>query len=137
MELVSEAIAFAVKAHDGMRRKKSDAPYILHPMEAAVIVGTMTDDQHLIAAAVLHDVVISGQRSIQRHTPRLQGSYNFFQPFHSGFKVHFLTHRHSLSRVDVTVALATPSAKRMVISSPAVTPFTEDTARLFSSKIAA
>ena len=57
MELVSEAIAFAVKAHDGMRRKKSNAPYILHPMEAAVIVGTMTDDQDLIAAAALHDVV--------------------------------------------------------------------------------
>ena len=57
MELVSEAIAFAVKAHDGMRRKKSHAPYILHPMEAAVIVGTMTDDQNLIAAAALHDVV--------------------------------------------------------------------------------
>ena len=57
MELVSEAIAFAVKAHDGMRRKKSGAPYILHPMEAAVIVGTMTDDQNLIAAAALHDVV--------------------------------------------------------------------------------
>ena len=57
MELVSEAITFAVRAHDGMRRKKSDAPYILHPMEAAVIVGTMTDDQNLIAAAALHDVV--------------------------------------------------------------------------------
>ena len=57
MELVSEAIAFAVKAHDGMRRKKSACPYILHPMEAAVIVGTMTDDQNLIAAAALHDVV--------------------------------------------------------------------------------
>ena len=57
MELVSEAIAFAVKAHDGMRRKKSSSPYILHPMEAAVIVGTMTDDQDIIAAAVLHDVV--------------------------------------------------------------------------------
>ena len=57
MELVSEAIMFAVKAHDGMRRKKSEAPYILHPMEAAVIVGTMTDDQNLIAAAALHDVV--------------------------------------------------------------------------------
>ena len=57
MEIVSEAIIFAVKAHDGMRRKKSDAPYILHPMEAAVIVGTMTDDQNLIAAAALHDVV--------------------------------------------------------------------------------
>ena len=57
MELVSEAIAFAVKVHDGMRRKKSDAPYVLHPMEAAVIVGTMSDDQSLIAAAALHDVV--------------------------------------------------------------------------------
>lgn len=57
MELVSEAIAFAVKAHDGMRRKKNESPYILHPMEAAVIVGTISNDQSLIAAAVLHDVV--------------------------------------------------------------------------------
>ena len=56
MELVSEAVIFAVKAHDGMHRKKG-SPYILHPMEAAVIVGTMTDDQELIAAAALHDVV--------------------------------------------------------------------------------
>ena len=57
MELVSEAIIFAVHAHDGMRRKKSESPYILHPMEAAVIVSTMTDDQEVIAAAALHDVV--------------------------------------------------------------------------------
>ena len=57
MELVSEAILFAVRAHDGMRRKKSDSPYILHPLEAAVIVGSMSEDQELIAAAVLHDVV--------------------------------------------------------------------------------
>ena len=65
MELVSEAIAFAVKAHDGMRRKKSEAPYILHPMEAAVIVGTMSSDQNLIAAAVLHDVVEDAGVSIE------------------------------------------------------------------------
>ena len=65
MELVSEAIIFATKAHDGMRRKKSEAPYILHPMEAAVIVGTMTDDQNLIAAAALHDVVEDADISIE------------------------------------------------------------------------
>ena len=65
MELVSEAIAFAVRAHDGMRRKKSEAPYILHPMEAAVIVGTMSDDQNLIAAAALHDVVEDADVSIE------------------------------------------------------------------------
>ena len=57
MELVSEAIAFAVKAHDGMRRRKSDAPYVLHPMEVGAIIGTMTDKQEVIAAGVLHDVV--------------------------------------------------------------------------------
>ena len=65
MELVSEAIIFATKAHNGMRRKKSEAPYILHPMEAAVIVGTMTDDQNLIAAAALHDVVEDAGVSIE------------------------------------------------------------------------
>ncbi len=57
MELVSEAIIFAAKAHDGMRRKKSEQPYILHPVEAAAIAGSITTDQEIIAAAALHDVV--------------------------------------------------------------------------------
>lgn len=57
MELVSEASTFAVKAHDGMRRKRAGLPYILHPMEVAVIVSTMTSSQEVIAAAMLHDVV--------------------------------------------------------------------------------
>ena len=56
-DLVSEAIAFATEAHDGMRRKKSDTPYILHPIEVAVIISTMTDRQEVIAAGLLHDVV--------------------------------------------------------------------------------
>ena len=57
MDKVTRAIEFAAKAHDGMCRKKDKTPYILHPLEAAVIVGTMTDDQEIISAAVLHDVV--------------------------------------------------------------------------------
>ena len=57
MELVSEAIAFSTKAHDGMRRRKGASPYVLHPMEVGAIVGTMTDSQEVIAAGVLHDVV--------------------------------------------------------------------------------
>ena len=65
MELVSEAIIFAVNAHDGMRRKMSESPYILHPMEAAVIVSTMTNDQDLIAAAALHDVVEDADITIE------------------------------------------------------------------------
>ena len=49
-----------------MRRKKSSVPYILHPMEAAVIVGTMTDDSNLISAAVLHDVVEDTDTTVEQ-----------------------------------------------------------------------
>ena len=65
MDLVSEAIVFSTNAHDGMRRRKGEVPYILHPMEAAVIVGTMTDRQEVIAASVLHDVVEDAGVSIE------------------------------------------------------------------------
>lgn len=64
-DLVSEAIAFSTKAHDGMRRRNNNVPYILHPMEAGAIVGTMTDRQEVIAAAVLHDVVEDAGISIE------------------------------------------------------------------------
>ena len=57
LDLVGRAIVFATCAHNGMHRKFSTIPYILHPMEAASIVGSLTDRQEVIAAAVLHDVV--------------------------------------------------------------------------------
>ena len=57
MNLVDNAIIFATKAHSGMVRKFSPAPYILHPLEAMTIAGTMTDDAEILAAAVLHDTV--------------------------------------------------------------------------------
>jgi myo-inositol-1(or 4)-monophosphatase len=57
IDLVSEAIVFSVKAHDGMRRRKSEAPYIIHPLEVCAIIGSMTDKQEVIAAGALHDVV--------------------------------------------------------------------------------
>ncbi len=57
MDKTTKAILFAARAHDGMIRKKDNTPYILHPLEAAVIVGSMTNDEDVIAAALLHDVV--------------------------------------------------------------------------------
>jgi (p)ppGpp synthase/HD superfamily hydrolase len=64
-DLVSEAIAFSAKAHDGMRRRKGESPYILHPMEVGVIIGTMSENQELIAAGILHDVVEDAGVSIE------------------------------------------------------------------------
>ena len=65
IDLVSEALVFAAKAHDGMRRRKSEIPYLLHPMEVGVIIGTMTDNQEVIAAGILHDVVEDAEICIE------------------------------------------------------------------------
>ena len=55
--LFDRAVKFASDAHAGTSRKGKKIPYLIHPLEAAVIVATITEDQELIAAAVLHDVV--------------------------------------------------------------------------------
>ena len=65
MDKVTKAIEFPSEAHDGMVRKKDKTPYILHPLEAAVIVGSMTDDRDVISAAVLHDVVEDTEITIE------------------------------------------------------------------------
>lgn len=55
--LLDGAIIYAVRAHQGVERKGKGFPYIVHPLETVSIVATMTNDQELLAAAVLHDVV--------------------------------------------------------------------------------
>ena len=57
MTLFEQAIEFAVEKHTGMMRKRESIPFILHPMEVAVIVGSMTDDEEVLAASILHDTV--------------------------------------------------------------------------------
>ena len=57
MSLFDDALSFAIEAHRGMYRKGDKIPYILHPMEAAVIAASMTQDTEIIAAALLHDTV--------------------------------------------------------------------------------
>ncbi len=57
MTLLDQAIIFAVKAHSGQKRKQKGLPFIVHPMEAAAIASSLTSDEEVIAAAVLHDTV--------------------------------------------------------------------------------
>ena len=64
--LLDKAIHFAVDAHQGAERRGKGFPYILHPLEAAAIVATMTADQRLLAAAVLHDVVEDTTATIEQ-----------------------------------------------------------------------
>ncbi len=46
--MVRKAAEFAAKAHEGALRKGSPIPYITHPMEVAMIVALMTEDQDLM-----------------------------------------------------------------------------------------
>lgn len=55
--LFDKAARLAIEAHHDTERRGKGFPYIIHPMEAAAIVATITNDQELLAAAILHDVV--------------------------------------------------------------------------------
>ena len=73
MSRFEEAIIFAAQKHNGMTRKLDGEPYILHPIEAALIASTMTNDEEVLAAAVLHDVVEDTGTSLEE-VERLFGS---------------------------------------------------------------
>lgn len=65
-ELLDRAIIFAVKAHANTERRGKGYPYIVHPLEAVEIVATMTADQELLAAAVLHDTVEDTEVTVEQ-----------------------------------------------------------------------
>lgn len=52
-----KAVRFATEAHSGTERRGKGYPYIIHAMEATSIVSTITNDQEMLAAAILHDTV--------------------------------------------------------------------------------
>ena len=51
------ALEFAMKAHKGQVRKGSSIPYIVHPIETALIAMTLTRDQDIIIASLFHDII--------------------------------------------------------------------------------
>lgn len=55
--MLERAVIFAANAHRGQRRKGTNLPYIVHPMEVAAIAAGITDDIEVICAAMLHDVI--------------------------------------------------------------------------------
>jgi len=58
-DLIEKAKIFATKAHKRIdqRRKYSNQPYDVHLDAVAKLIGSITDDEEMIAAAWLHDVV--------------------------------------------------------------------------------
>ena len=57
MGRLTDAMNFAIAAHGEVRRKGDGLPAVLHAMEAAAVAASLTSDEAVLAAAVLHDTV--------------------------------------------------------------------------------
>lgn len=64
--MIDKAIEFATRAHEGQFRKGTKRPYIVHPIEVGDIVSSMTKDEEVISAAVLHDTIEDCEGITQR-----------------------------------------------------------------------
>jgi len=53
---IQRALNFAIKAHKGQKRKSGE-DYVIHPILVAVITSFFNNDEDVIIAALLHDVV--------------------------------------------------------------------------------
>ena len=76
--MIDRAIAFATKAHEGQVRKGTSRPFIQHPLEVGKIVASMTEDEEIISAAILHDTIedcecITEEILREQFTPRVAG----------------------------------------------------------------
>ena len=56
-KLLDKAIIYATHKHSGQLRKISHAPYILHPLEVAHILSTMTDDTEVISFLLSTEII--------------------------------------------------------------------------------
>ena len=51
-----KALTLAMTAHDGQKRKSGE-PYIIHPILVAAITADFSNDETMVQAALLHDVI--------------------------------------------------------------------------------
>lgn len=70
MNTLEKALIFAVESHSGQTRKKTEIPFITHPIEVGNTIREMTQkdgkvDIEAVAAGFLHDVVEDTDVSIE------------------------------------------------------------------------
>ncbi|WP_345991976.1 RelA/SpoT family protein [Sulfurimonas sp. HSL-1716] len=68
-EKLREALDFASKAHHEQFRKSGE-PYIIHPILVASIVASITNDESMTIAALLHDIVEDTDVAVEEITER-------------------------------------------------------------------
>ncbi len=54
---IQKALNLAADRHDGQMRKSSGHPYIVHPFSVAMILSEYTENENIITASLLHDLI--------------------------------------------------------------------------------
>lgn len=55
--MISRALNFSAKKHEGQKRKADGLPFIVHPVAVAWILSNYTEDEEVISAGLLHDIL--------------------------------------------------------------------------------
>lgn len=67
---LNDALTYAAECHEGQYRKLDKLPYIMHSLEVAAVIGTVTTDENVIIAGLLHDVVEDTSGTIEEITEK-------------------------------------------------------------------
>lgn len=62
--MIFDAIEFAAAAHRGQYRKGTRIPYLMHPLSAASTLIDAGCEEHVVAAAILHDIIEDTEHSV-------------------------------------------------------------------------
>ncbi|HEX2231843.1 MAG TPA: HD domain-containing protein [Thermoleophilaceae bacterium] len=57
LPLTQDAIDFARSRHEGQRRDADDAPFVVHPLEVAILLRDAGYPDHVVATGALHEVL--------------------------------------------------------------------------------
>lgn len=71
-KMLHRAIRIATAAHHGQNRKYIDVPYIAHPLSVMMRVRSVSNNEDLLAAAILHDVLEDGPNPVKLDEEILQ-----------------------------------------------------------------
>lgn len=77
MNILATVEAFARSAHEGQRRKYANEPYINHPVRVMHTCAEYVNDEVVLEAALLHDVIEDTEVSANM-------LFKFLQTLHSG-----------------------------------------------------
>ena len=65
LPLTQAAVVWAVQQHAGQRRETDGAAFVMHPIEVASLVDGDHYPDHVVAAAVLHDVLENTDETVE------------------------------------------------------------------------